>query len=290
MKLSLGLAQWSTAQWRGQLFSPDEAGKHTLRQYSSVFNSVEGNTTFYALPKAETVQKWAEGTASGFEFCFKLPQSVTHRGVLDANTPELTEFFQRIEPLEEHIGPFMLQLPANIGAACLPALTSFLDQLPSQFHYTLEVRNLIFFQKGEEEKQLNRILAERQIDRTSLDSRALFSAPADSEAMIDAQQKKPQLPVHAVATGKRPMVRFIGRMEEEQNTIYWQPWLKKLVQWLEEGKEPVVFIHTPDNLQAPTHARLFYQQLSQLVKLPTLNTFPADIVRQENDRQDDLFG
>ena len=285
MKLSIGLAQWSTAQWRGQLFSQDDEGKQTLRQYSSVFNCVEGNTTFYALPKPETVSRWAEDAAPGFEFCFKLPQNTTHRGTLDCHSQELTEFFKRIEPLEQNIGPFMLQLPANMGGSCIPALAQFLDGLPSQYSYALEVRNPVFFEKGPEEKQLNRLLAERGIDRTSLDSRALFSAPADSEAMVDAQQKKPHLPVHAVATGSRPMVRFIGRMEEEQNAIYWQPWLQKVTQWLSEGKEPVVFIHTPDNIQAPTHARLFYQQLAERVALPPLKPFPA-----ENALQDDLFG
>ncbi|MTI14702.1 DUF72 domain-containing protein [Sansalvadorimonas verongulae] len=285
MKLSLGLAQWSTAQWRGQLFSQDEEGRHTLRQYSSVFNAVEGNTTFYALPKEETVSKWKEEATPGFEFCFKLPQNITHRGTLDSESAELTKFFRRIEPLEEHIGPLMLQLPANMGGTCLPALARFLDGLPSQHTFSLEVRSPVFFEKGEEEKQLNRMLAERGIDRTSLDSRALFSAPADSEAMIDAQQKKPRLPVHAIATGSRPMVRFIGRMEEEQNAVYWQPWLKKVAQWLEEGKEPIVFIHTPDNLQAPIQARTFYQQLAKQIALPPLPPFPA-----ENIQQDDLFG
>ena len=285
MKLSLGLAQWSTPQWRGQLFSTDEAGRKTLQQYSSVFNAVEGNTTFYALPKPDTVKKWAEDVHSNFQFCFKLPRNVTHSGTLDPNNAELLEFFRRLSPLEQNFGPFMLQLPASMGANCLLALASFLDGLPVQYSYSLEVRHPVFFAKGAEEQQLNRMLADKNIDRTSLDSRALFSAPANSDALIDAQKKKPRLPVHAVATAMHPMVRFIGRMEAGQNMVYWQPWLEKIAQWITEGCEPIVFIHTPDNIEAPVQARLFYQQLAEKVPLPELPPFPA-----ENTLQDDLFG
>ncbi len=286
--LSLGLTQWSTPQWRGQLFSEDEAGRQTLFQYSHVFDCVEGNTTFYALPSEATVNKWQEQVPEDFEFCFKFPQAVTHRGYLDPEHPELQAFFQRIEALEQNLGPFMVQLPASISAEALSAIAGFLDGLPQGFRYSLEVRHPIFFQKGEEERQLNRILTERGIDRTSLDSRALFSAPADSEAMIDAHKKKPRLPVHAIATGERPMIRFIGRMEAGLNSHYWQPWIKKINQWLGEDKHPIIFIHTPDNLQAPNHAQQFYQELRQGLddsfQLPELPPFPA-----MNTRQDDMF-
>ncbi len=36
-------------------------------------NCVEGNTTLYALPKAEIVSRWYEQTHDDFRFCFKFP-------------------------------------------------------------------------------------------------------------------------------------------------------------------------------------------------------------------------
>ncbi|CAM3452413.1 DUF72 domain-containing protein [Parendozoicomonas haliclonae] len=282
--ISLGLAQWSTPQWRGQLFSNDDEGRRTLHQYSSVFHCVEGNTTFYALPKPETVSKWAEEAGKGFEFCFKLPRDVTHTGTLDPHHEELKIFFERLAPLEPYFGPFMLQLPANMGADSLYELETFLDCLPHQYSYSLEVRHPVFFEKGEAERQLNRMLAAREINRTCMDTRALFSVPPSNEAIIDAQKKKPHLPVHAVATADRPMIRFIGCMEVETNTEYWQPWLEKISQWLQEGRRPIVFIHTPDNLEAPLQAKAFYEQLQQHCSLPDLPPFPG-----ENNLQEDLF-
>ncbi len=277
---SIGLAQWATPQWQG-LFFP--SGKNPLYQYSRVFSTVEGNTTFYALPTAENVQRWVESVPSGFEFCFKLPRVITHSGKLEPQQSELLEFFHRLSPLEDFLGPFMIQLPAQAGANSLSLIESFIKGLPDSFQYSLEVRHPVFFQKGSEEQQLNQLLARHGIDRVSLDSRALFSARPDSHVMIDAQQKKPKLPVHAVATGQRPIIRFIGRMEAEQNEVYWQPWLAKIPQWVAEGRKPIMFIHTPDNLQAPAHARLFHQQLSRLVKdSGELPAFPVATSQQED--------
>jgi len=46
----LGCPIWSNKDWVGELFAPDAKQKDFLQQYASVFNTVEGNTTFYGLP------------------------------------------------------------------------------------------------------------------------------------------------------------------------------------------------------------------------------------------------
>jgi uncharacterized protein YecE (DUF72 family) len=51
----LGSPFWSNRDWIGSFFTPSAKPKDFLSQYSSVFNSVEGNNTFYGLPKAATV-------------------------------------------------------------------------------------------------------------------------------------------------------------------------------------------------------------------------------------------
>ncbi len=89
-------------------------------------------------------------------------------------------------------------------------MAPLLDGLPKDFTYGVEVRHPESFAKGEAEQQLNRGLHQRNVNRVILDSRPVHSAAATSPAMIDAQQKKPKVPVHAVMTARQPMVRFIG--------------------------------------------------------------------------------
>ncbi len=95
-----------------------------------------------------------------------------------------------------------------------------------------------------------------------MDTRPVFAAPPNSAAVIDAHEKKPKVPVHAIATGRYPTVRFIGHPELEANQGFFKPWLDKLCQWLEEERQPYLFIHTPDNAQAPELAISLQRLLS----------------------------
>ena len=67
--------------------------------------------------------------------------------------------------------------------------------------------------------------------------------------------------MHAIATNNNPLVRFVIASLEHEYKSYYQPWLKKINQWLEEGKSPYVFFHTADNRQSPLLARQFCQDL-----------------------------
>ncbi len=107
-----------------------------------------------------------------------------------------------------------------------------------------------FSPKGEAEQQLNRGLHERNVNRVILDSRPVHSAAATSPAMIDAQQKKPKVPVHAVMTARQPMVRFIGGDDMAHNRELFRVWLQTPAKWHQSGT-PWLFLHTPDIAFAP---------------------------------------
>lgn len=68
-----------------------------------------------------------------------------------------------------------------------------------------------------------------------LDSRPVHSAVAASPAMIDAQKKKPKVPVHAVMTARQPMVRFIGGDDMAHNRELFRVWLQTLAKWHQSG-------------------------------------------------------
>ena len=48
----LGLPAWAYPGWRDRYF-PDEPDR--LANYAAVFNTVEGNTTFYGIPDESTI-------------------------------------------------------------------------------------------------------------------------------------------------------------------------------------------------------------------------------------------
>jgi uncharacterized protein YecE (DUF72 family) len=267
MSLFLGLPQWSHPAWPGQLLGQGAKPAEHLADYAKVFNTVEGNTTFYALPTPETVLRWSEAVPDTFRFAFKFPQTISHQSDLVSVDKQVSDFIALLAPLHAKLGLLKLQLPARFGPAGLPRLTEFFNRLPRDFAYALEVRHPDFFAKGDAERALNRMLMEKGINRIMLDSRPLFSMPASlaakNAALIDAQGKKPQLPVHLLATAHAPVVRLIGLPDPAANHPFLPGWLPHWRQWLADGKDLYLFIHTADNAQAPALARQIVQLLGQ---------------------------
>lgn len=268
--LRIGMAMWSHAPWQRSLYGRGCPSTERLSRYAETFSTVEGNTTFYATPKPATVVNWHQATPENFRFTFKLPKTITHQYKLMHCQSQLSEFFQVMAPVAEKTGIWKIQLPASFGPAELPALSAFLKQLPQDMPVGVEVRHLAFFAKGEDEKALNRLLIEHQANRIIMDTRPVFSAPPTTEAVIDAHQKKPKVPVHAIATGHHPVVRFIGHPELAENDAFFANWLQRLALWLNEGKQPYLFIHTPDNDFAPELAVRLYRQLRQQMPFNTM--------------------
>lgn len=271
----LGCPIWSKKEWAGKLFTKNAKPTDYLRQYASVFNTVEGNTTFYALPKPATVLKWREETPRSFRFCFKFPQVVSHHLRLQNAAQEAEAFLHLLAPLEERLGPFFLQLPSSFGGNEFSALANFLKNLPKEFRYAVEVRHRDFFKNGETEKRLNALLEALQMGRVIFDTRGLHAVKASPHDTLtrEAQRKKPKLPVREVALGAMPFVRFVGDPVIEKNEALLLEWAQRVVQWLEQGKRPYVFMHAPDDTEAPNLARYFHDLVRKLA--PDTVALPA---------------
>ena len=267
----LGCPSWNEPAWRGSLYPAGMASRDFLPAYCRVFNTVEGNTTFYARPAAATLARWAQAMPDDFHFCAKLPRDVSHEGDLRDNLGAARDFLALLAPLGARVTPLWLQLPASFGPPRLAELAAFVDGLPAGRGLAVEVRHPAFFARGDEEKALNRLLLERGVERIGLDSRALFSCAARDPAVLHAQSKKPRVPPRPAAFTRAPQVRFIGHPELQANDVFLAPWLDKVAGWIEEGRTPHVFLHTPDNQRAPELARRFHAQLmARLPGLPAL--------------------
>ncbi|WP_300723779.1 DUF72 domain-containing protein [Pseudomonas sp.] len=262
----LGCPSWSDTAWREGLYPQNARQTDFLNLYAQVFNAVEGNTTFYARPAPATVERWAQSVPEHFRLTAKFPREISHGGDLREQQHAAEDFLRLLKPLGVRVAPFWLQLPASFGPQRLAELVSFIDTLGREL--AVEVRHPAFFAKGDEERLLNRVLMDRGVERICLDPRALFSCASTAPAVLHAQSKKPRVPPRPAAFTRFPQVRFIGRPELEANDPYLRPWVEKVASWIEEGRTPYVFLHTPDNHRAPELARRFHQQLSE--RLPGL--------------------
>lgn len=271
----LGCPIWSKKEWAGRLFTKNAKPQDYLRQYASVFNTVEGNTTFYALPKTETVLKWREETPESFRFCFKFPQIVSHHLRLQNAAKEAEAFLNLLAPLGERLGPFFLQMPSSFGGNEFPALAAFLKNLPKTFRYAVEVRHWDFFKNGEIENRFNALLEDLQMGRVIFDTRGLHAvkaAPHDAFTR-EAQRKKPKVPVRFLALGGLPFVRFVGDPVIEKNEALLREWAQCVVKWIEEGQRPYIFMHASDDTEAPNLTGYFHTLVRRLA--PSIVDLPA---------------
>ena len=87
----IGCPMWGYKEWVGEFFPPRTPQSEFLRLYSRRLTTVEGNTTFYATPNAETVARWHVETPSTFRFCYKIPRAISHEPRLDTAKSQCPE-------------------------------------------------------------------------------------------------------------------------------------------------------------------------------------------------------
>ncbi|WP_205801450.1 DUF72 domain-containing protein [Micromonospora thermarum] len=266
---------WTHKSWQGRLLAHPLPSHERLRHYAGWCTAVEGNTTFYATPARDTAASWAQQTDPDFRFVLKLPKVVTHERRLGDVDEPLRVFLDAIEPLGPRAHALWIQLPGSFTPADVPVLTRFLRRLPASHRYAVEVRHPAFFGDDHATRLLEEALAAVAAEWIPFDTTAFFDRPPTSDAERDAWTKKPRVPRRSVALTDRPVVRYLGRDDDARTIEGWQHWVDVVARWLREGRSPTVFVHTPDNADAPVLARRFHDAVR--ARVPDLEPLPEPI-------------
>jgi uncharacterized protein YecE (DUF72 family) len=262
---------WTHKAWPGRFLPQPLPPKERLRAYAGWCNAVEGNTTFYATPARHTVATWARQTDPGFRFVVKLPKVVTHERRLTGVETEMRTFLDAIEPLGQR-AVLWTQLPGSFGPSDVETLGRFLRRLPADRRRAVEVRHPAFFTDAAATALLEGTLADAAAEWVPFDTTVFFQSPPTSEVARETWTMKPRLPRRTRALTDRPIVRYLGRDSIEETVEGWRPWTGVVAAWLGEGRSPTVFVHTPDNNEAPALARRFHDDVRTLV--PDLDPLP----------------
>jgi uncharacterized protein YecE (DUF72 family) len=267
----IGCAVWGYKDWVGELFPPGSKQADFLSLYSRRLTSVEGNTTFYAIPKLEVVQRWAAETPSDFRFCFKLPREISHEGPLAARVEATRAFVERMSALGERLGPFFLQLPPGYRADKIEDLGHWLAAWPAEYRVAVEVRHDDWY-AGSVEPTLMELLERHGAGRVVMDVRPLSAGPLPgAEADLQrARDNKPDVPMHPLRSGGTALVRYIGHPELPLNAPFLDEWAERVAAWLAEGTEVYFFCHCPDERRSPELCRDFQARLEQVTDVPLL--------------------
>lgn len=267
MKIRYGMAQWQHPAWVNWLYPSSLPVSQRIGRYAEFFSTVEVGSTFYTSVDKKQLMAWFRTVNEGFRFSFKAPQIVSHQ-LAQRPWNEVEEdwkrFMDNLAPLSSKLGPTMLQFPSAVDESLVEKVFALCELWGLTTPLSVEVRHLSFFDKGGVERGLLSGLSGLGVDKVVMDSRPIFSTAAYCESLIDAQSKKPRVPCHPVDTSCHPVVRFIGHPNLPSNDIWLNQWAKKLAVWLERRLSPYVFIHSSDNVAAPTLAAQLDKKVAEI--------------------------
>ncbi len=114
MSIYIGTSGYNYKHWANGVFYPNSLPQNRwLDYYSSYFNAVELNVSFYRLPKKETFQKWKGQTPSEFCFVAKGSRYITHIKRLKDSLAPLKRFFANAIGLGKKMALVLWQLPPH---------------------------------------------------------------------------------------------------------------------------------------------------------------------------------
>ncbi|HEY6187964.1 MAG TPA: DUF72 domain-containing protein [Pyrinomonadaceae bacterium] len=157
-RVHIGCQGWNYEDWvtgpvgSDAVFYPHGTrAAEMLTAYARIFETVEVDSTFYAVPSVQTVDGWNRRTPRRFSFSLKLPQEITHQYALRRGSAEtLAEFCDRIQLLDEKLAAILIQMPPQFDAT--PdnerALREFLPQLPPDLRFSIEFRSRDWIRAG----------------------------------------------------------------------------------------------------------------------------------------------
>ena len=165
-RIRVGTQGWNYSAWVGPFYPSGTHPTDFLVAYARAFDTVEVDSTFYAIPPAKTVRGWADRTPRDFQFALKLPQEITHERRLRDAGDLAALFFDRARELGTKLGPVLIQLGPDFGPAELPALVAFLPLLPPDIRFAVEFR-----QRGWINDGVLALLAEHDVALALTDAR-----------------------------------------------------------------------------------------------------------------------
>ncbi len=145
MRLWTGTSGFSYKEWKGSFYPEKLPATKMLAYYSRRLASVEINNTFYRLPRADLLEKWAAQVPSDFSFVLKASRRITHmKRLKDADEPLEYLVATATAALGSRLGPILFQLPPYLRRDT-DRLVDFLALVPDDVRAAFEFRHDSWF-------------------------------------------------------------------------------------------------------------------------------------------------
>jgi uncharacterized protein YecE (DUF72 family) len=238
----VGCAKWNKADLKG--FYP-KGTKDELTYYSTQFNSIELNATFYSLPSPDQILTWKDKTPADFKFFPKITNTVSHFRRLLNITDVVTHFATSVLNFDDKLGMVFLQLHDNFKPKDYARLEEFIKNWPKEVPLAVELRNEEWF-------------ADEEVFNKTME---LFEENNITNIIVDTAGRRDML--HMRLTTTSTFIRYVGANSESDYTRL-DEWVTRIKIWKKEGLENFYFfVHQNIEKASPLLSAYFIEKLNK---------------------------
>ena len=244
LQIIIGGTVWGVPQWKGTHFPARAKPSEFLHYYSRLFPCIEFNGSHYRIPPVAQVEKWVEQVPENFLFCPKFPQSISHWRQFQNCERETDLYFEALFAFGKNLGTTFIQLPPHYSPSKAEPLLRYLETLPRDVRYSVEMRHPEWF--------VGNVLEEYATELKKLNVALIV---CDTAGRRDA--------VHMRLTSDELVVRFGGNDLHASDEVRMNQWARQLRDWEEVGLKKCYFwIHQPESLHSLESMNQFKEVLS----------------------------
>ncbi|HZS05147.1 MAG TPA: DUF72 domain-containing protein [Blastocatellia bacterium] len=137
----IGAQGWNYDDWVGPFYPRGTRGADYLDVYVKAFDTVEIDSSFYAIPSEQSVKSWRARAPAGFTYSLKLTQEITHQNRLTESGDVLARFCERARAMGDRLALILIQMPPDFSPRSMGALGKFLPLLPADLRFAIEFRD-----------------------------------------------------------------------------------------------------------------------------------------------------
>jgi uncharacterized protein YecE (DUF72 family) len=249
----VGCAKWNRQDLKK--FYP-RGTKDELAYYSTQFNSIELNATFYRIFPPEQFAKWREKTPNNFKFFPKLNQEISHWKRLNEVKEAVAHYLYSAVNLEDKLGTMFLQMHSDFAPKDFNRVQTFIEEWPKELPLAVEFRHTDWFGDKAVANELSDLLANNNV----------------AHVLVDTAGRRDML--HMRLTNNEAFIRYVGA-NHESDYARLNDWVERLKIWVEQGLEHIhFFVHQNLEKASPYLSAYFINNLNKAIgtqlKPPTL--------------------
>ncbi len=225
-KVRIGCSGWGYEDWVGPFYPSGTPAGDFLRLYSTAFDVVEVDSSFYRTPSPAQVAGWRRTTPDDFRFAMKFPKRITHELKLRGAADPLAYFQRSAGELGEKLAVGLLQLPPSIKfEKDADALWAFLESAGPRMPLAVEFRHKSWFRDD-----VYRTLGDRNVAMAWSTNQYL-----DTPSQVTSDN------IYLRMVGDREITEF-NRIQKDQRDQM-KAWFNELAKAVDGVKQAFVFFN-----------------------------------------------